>query len=1615
MKIFYLLILMLLLVSCGDNTETNQVGCLTDTDCPGGVCDLSTKKCVSYSCSPSENHCIDSKQLEKCSDDRKSMEIIECDFQCFNGYCVESKVCTTGQKECISDNEYVECSATEAGWDKKSCPENRYCLNKECVPRVCEPFFKECVDSYTLNACNANGTVMMEIKCQNGEECFLGSCVESTCVPRTKKCAEDGSVLVCKEDATGWEVGESCQNGTNCFEGSCLNIICETGEKICLEGNNRYYQECNDSRTGWSNTKSCDRGEVCNNGSCIDILCRAGEKKCDENGKIIQCNLDSLGWSIVEECSEGDVCKLGSCVEGNTVCNANERFCVEENSTYFVQCDPWGTGWLNPTSCGAGKICNSNECLDIVCSPNESSCVAGDLTQKKYKMCNDNGTAYLSEGFCNTDEICLDGECRTINCNPGERLCNNGQLVICENDGSGWREPLDCEEGKACESGNCLDIICTPNQDRCVDGTNQQIESCNESGTAWINKRVCGTGRLCQNNACEDIICLPGQKRCLIGQNSFEICNENGSGFENITACEEGETCISGNCMECYPGANICEGDLIKICNDLGQWETPIACENGGICENRECKPIICEPNQITCSTENTQYRVSCNSKGTGWLTPISCGGGKTCRDGECESIICVPNSVECIQTDPTMKSYMSCNEWGTSYNNPANCQDDNVCLGNACRSISCTPGEKVCDGTGVKECNDLGEWDTTTSCGSGNSCENGSCVPIICVSNEFRCSTDNNQYREQCNSTGTAWINKAPCGTGKVCNVGVCENIICSPGTKRCSDSNHYETCNSLGTGYQTSIACGSTQYCDSGVCIDELCSPNEKVCVNSSSIKVCNEIGSGFSNPQNCSDGMVCADNLCRNTICQAGETRCDGALIQTCSTDGTSWMSGVACPSGKTCSGNICIDYVCATNEKECVGTSMYKVCNSTRTGFDSPQVCGTNRICSGAGVCSDRVCAPGQTRCVSTDPTFKTYQICNASGSAWETTASCSDDLICDVDTNICKSVICNPGDLRCLNENGSIQSQTCNSTGTGWETPVTCGGSNPICTEDGCDNVICNAYEEIQCTGNGDSEYRRCNLNGTDWLTTTESCPDDYICKTGACVPVICNPNSIVCSSDYGYRTCNSDGTVLSEETTCENSPASGTPKKCYSGSCQTECEMAAINKSYMGCEYYAVDLQNANGEYRHRGVNSPYYYAIIISNPSIRNVSVNITDSLGYNETRVIAPNAIEIFEMDTVVSTGSYSSGGSTYYTWNDTHQLVGTGFGDDYSYKIESTLPIITYQFSPLGGSLNFSNDASLILPITAYGNEYRFLSWEYWNYPGTGTGPSVMTIVAKEDNTNVSVNIKSPTASGGGIPQLAIGETHSQVLNAGEILQFVNTSGDMSGSLINADKPIGVYGGHDCTFIPYNQWACDHVEEQLFPTNTWGNNYLVVKTNPRGTEKDYYKIVANENNTIINFTPAVTTSPITLNAGDVYSFNTISDFQISSTKPIMVGQFMASQNDGAGTGDPAFILQVPVEQYRKDYLFLVPNTYTYDYVTIVAPKKTDGTVVDVRLDGTLLNNSQFTNIGTSNYKRARISLTDGTHSIVADEPVGISVYGYDQYVSYGYPGGLNLKDVK
>ena len=86
----------------------------------------------------------------------------------------------------------------------------------------------------------------------------------------------------------------------------------------------------------------------------------------------------------------------------------------------------------------------------------------------------------------------------------------------------------------------------------------------------------------------------------------------------------------------------------------------------------------------------------------------------------------------------------------------------------------------------------------------------------------------------------------------------------------------------------------------------------------------------------------------------------------------------------------------------------------------------------------------------------------------------------------------------------------------------------------------------------------------------------------------------------------------------------------------------------------------------------------------------------------------------------------------------------------------------------------------------------------------------------------------------------------------------------------------------------------------------------------------------------------------------------------------------------------------------------MFLAPNDYDQNYVNVVAQK--DATV---RLDGVTLPDSEFEPVGSSNLRVARHAL-DRAQFHIADgsAPFGILVYGYGQYTSYMYPGGLDVK---
>jgi hypothetical protein len=234
------------------------------------------------------------------------------------------------------------------------------------------------------------------------------------------------------------------------------------------------------------------------------------------------------------------------------------------------------------------------------------------------------------------------------------------------------------------------------------------------------------------------------------------------------------------------------------------------------------------------------------------------------------------------------------------------------------------------------------------------------------------------------------------------------------------------------------------------------------------------------------------------------------------------------------------------------------------------------------------------------------------------------------------------------------------------------------------------------------------------------------------------------------------------------------------------------------------------------------------------------------------------------------------------------------------------------------------------------------------------------------------------------------------------------------DLTGTQIRSTGQLELISGHNCAFVPFNRWACDHLEEGIFPLETWGDNALVSVSEPLRSEPNLIRIVSGDDGNALTFDPASAHAAVTLNRGEFIEFEASQSFRVTGSDSISVGQFLVGQDYAgigtsgtAGNGDPSLSLAIPVEQYRTEYTFLAPTTYAISFVAISAP-----TGAEVLLDGAPV--SGFNTVGGTGYDVVNTSITGGVHTMSSSMPFGIVVYGFGSYTSYMYPGGLDLQRI-
>jgi hypothetical protein len=236
------------------------------------------------------------------------------------------------------------------------------------------------------------------------------------------------------------------------------------------------------------------------------------------------------------------------------------------------------------------------------------------------------------------------------------------------------------------------------------------------------------------------------------------------------------------------------------------------------------------------------------------------------------------------------------------------------------------------------------------------------------------------------------------------------------------------------------------------------------------------------------------------------------------------------------------------------------------------------------------------------------------------------------------------------------------------------------------------------------------------------------------------------------------------------------------------------------------------------------------------------------------------------------------------------------------------------------------------------------------------------------------------------------------------------------DLTGSRIHADRPVEVFGGHVCAYVPYTSEACDHLEVQLPPIETWGTEFVSTPMVDLGTStENLVRVVAAFDGTEVTVDPPQGgVSAVTLGAGQWAEFLASSAFHVRGSEAILVGQFLLGQyapEPDAARGDPALTVLVPGEQYRPDYTFITPTSYRADtngqnYVMIVRPPG-----LALTLDGAPVSATWQPVAGR---EVGVATLGGGTHVISGADAFGLIAYGLGSFTSYAYPAGLNLEQI-
>ncbi|MEM6788456.1 MAG: IgGFc-binding protein [Myxococcota bacterium] len=506
-----------------------------------------------------------------------------------------------------------------------------------------------------------------------------------------------------------------------------------------------------------------------------------------------------------------------------------------------------------------------------------------------------------------------------------------------------------------------------------------------------------------------------------------------------------------------------------------------------------------------------------------------------------------------------------------------------------------------------------------------------------------------------------------------------------------------------------------------------------------------------------------------------------------------------------------------------------------------------------------------------------------------------------------------------------------------------------------------------------------------------------------------------------------------------------------TDTACLNGSCSDDpCAAADAAQSSTGCDYWAVKpdlIPEGNGAcfaaYIANTWDAPVRLSVSYQGAELTDTSfIRIPQGQGQSITYGPYDPAVGLPVGEVAILFLAHQSPQPAAVpscpvpaAINAPYGVLGTGIGD--AFNIVTDRPVVGYTILPYGGGPSAATSASLLLPTSAWDTNYIAVNAYEKSQVVIPAQPS-LNVLAREDATQVTILPGVAIVGGAGVAGSPANVAATYTLNAGQYLQLSQNQ-ELTGSPIQSDKPVGVWGAASCLNVPANATACDSAHQQIPPVRALGSRYAGVRYRNRSAapseEEPPWRLVGAVDGTQLTWSPAPPPgAPATLNLGQVAEFDAAGPFVVASQDgdhPFYLGQYMTGGQGFSSEGDPEWVNVVPIDQYLDGYVFFTDPTYPETSLVVVRRRApATGNFADVTLDcaGVLtgwqpVGDVEFTRVDmvTGNFDSVN-GCSNGRHEITSDAPFGVTVWGWGSFaslfpstfVSYAYPAGASVQSI-